>query len=118
MIKQKEYKNATLVTINCFSNYFLTRKFINSSNVIVDMEKLSVKALAIGLGVSWGAYVFLLGLMALFGLGTKVVEILASVYIGYSPTFIGSIIGAVWGFIDGAIGGAIIALIYNAVIKR
>ncbi len=82
------------------------------------MEKLNVKALAIGLGVSWGSAMLFLGWASMFGWGIKFVEIIASVYIGFAPSFIGGIIGAIWGFFDGAIGGAIIAFVYNTVEGR
>ena len=81
------------------------------------MEKLNVKALAVGLGVSWAVCMLFVGWVSIFGWGTKFVEMMSSVYIGFTPTFLGGIIGAVWGFIDGAIGGAIIAFVYNAIAK-
>jgi hypothetical protein len=81
------------------------------------MAKLSVKGLTISLGVAWAVFVLFIGWAAIFGWGTKCVEVLSSLYIGYAPTFIGGIIGAVWGFIDGAIGGLIIALVYNAMVR-
>jgi hypothetical protein len=43
---------------------------------------------------------------------------MASFYIGFKPTFLGGVIGAIWGFIDGAIGGVIIALVYNAIARK
>jgi hypothetical protein len=79
------------------------------------MEKLNVKALAVGLGISWAFAMLFIGWASIFGWGTKIVEVMASVYIGFGPSFTGGIIGAIWGFIDGAIGGAIIACVYNAV---
>ena len=82
------------------------------------MEKLNVKALALGLGISWAIGMLFLGWVSIFGWGIKLVEASSSLYIGFAPTFLGGIIGAIWGFVDGAIGGAIIALIYNAVAKK
>lgn len=82
------------------------------------MEKLNVKALAVALGASWGGGMLFLGWASIFGWGTKVVDVISSVYIGFAPTFLGGIIGAIWGFADAAIGGAIIALIYNYIVKR
>jgi len=58
------------------------------------------------------------GWASMFGWGTGVVEMMSSIYLGFAPSVLGGIIGAVWGFIDGAIGGAIIALVYNAVAGR
>ena len=82
------------------------------------MEKLNVKALAVGLGVSWAFFMLFAGWVSIFGWGTEFVEVMASVYIGFKPSFLGGVIGAIWGFIDGAIGGAIIALVYNAIVKK
>ncbi len=82
------------------------------------MGKLNVKALAVALGASWAICVLFLGWVSIFGWGTKIVEMMASVYIGFAPTFLGSVIGAGWAFVDGAIGGAIIAFVYNAIIKK
>jgi len=82
------------------------------------MEKLSVKGLTVGLGVIWSAAILFLGWVSIFGWGTRLVEVFSSLYIGYAPTFIGGIIGAIWAFADGAIGGLIISLVYNAVAKR
>ncbi|NOZ64445.1 MAG: membrane-associated protein [Caldiserica bacterium] len=82
------------------------------------MERLSVKGLAVGLGVSWAICMLFVGWASIFGWGTKFVEVMSSVYVGFNPTFLGGIIGAVWGFIDGAIGGLIIAVVYNAVTRK
>ena len=77
------------------------------------MEKLSVKGMALALGITWALCVVLLGIAGMFGWGIGVVAALGTLYIGYEATFLGLIIGAVWGFIDCAIGGAIIAFLYN-----
>ncbi|MBW1982394.1 MAG: bacteriophage holin [Deltaproteobacteria bacterium] len=82
------------------------------------MEKLSVKGLAVGLGVSWATCMLFAGWASIFGWCTKFVEIMSSIYIGFKPSFLGGIIGAIWGFADGAIGGAIIAIVYNAVTTK
>ena len=62
--------------------------------------------------------VLFLGWAGALGWGANLSQGLSSLYIGYGPSFLGGIIGAVWGFIDGAIGGAIFALIYNWVVKK
>ncbi len=82
------------------------------------MEKLNVKALAIGLGVTWALGMLFVGWASMFGWGTKIVEVMSSLYIGFAPSFLGGIIGAIWGFFDSAIGGAIIAFVYNVVAER
>jgi hypothetical protein len=78
------------------------------------MDKLNIKALAIAGGVLWSLYMLLVGWSAwLFNWGTGFVSTMASIYIGFTPTFVGGIIGAVWAFIDGVIAGAVIAWVYN-----
>ncbi len=82
------------------------------------MDKINVKGLAIALGLTWSSGMLISGWAAMFGWAGKIVDVMASVYIGFAPTFLGGIIGAAWGFLDGAIGGAIVALIYNFVSKK
>lgn len=81
--------------------------------------KLDVRAMTIAFGVTWGSGVLLLGLIAwLLGWGVPMVNVLGSVYLGYQPTFAGTVIGTVWALADGAIAGAILAWIYNMAAKR
>jgi len=42
---------------------------------------------------------------------------MASVYLGYTPTVLGSIIGGIWGFVDAGIGGLLLAWLYNKFLK-
>ncbi len=75
---------------------------------------LGVVSFGLAIGVTWAIAVFMLGMMAwLFGWGIGVAGALASLYIGYGPSFVGSIAGAVWGFVDGLILGVLIAWLYN-----
>ncbi len=83
-----------------------------------ETAKLSVKGLAISLGSVGALYVFLLGLYGMAGRGASMMNMMGSMYIGFGPTFLGSIVGAIYGFVDGAIGGAIIAWIYNKVVSK
>ncbi|MGA8573609.1 MAG: bacteriophage holin [Desulfobaccales bacterium] len=85
---------------------------------VTDMEKCNIKALAVAIGALWSFSVLLLGWMAAFGWGREIVTVLASLYLGYAPTFLGGIVGAIWAFIDGAIAGAIIAWVYNLVAQK
>lgn len=81
------------------------------------MNKCQPLPLGVAIGVLWAAYVFLAGIVAMFGWGTTLVETLASLYVGYAASFIGAVIGAVWAFVDGFIAGVVIAWIYNAMAK-
>ena len=83
------------------------------------MARLSVKGLAVALGVVWGGAMLFVGLTACFlDWGTEFVNSMGKFYFGFKPTPLGSLIGTVWGLADAAIGGAIIALIYNAVVGK
>lgn len=75
--------------------------------------KLDVKALALAAGTLWGLAVLLLGWFGWTGIGAKIVDALGSVYLGYSPTFIGGILGGLWAFFDGLVTGALFGWIYN-----
>jgi hypothetical protein len=82
------------------------------------MQRLSVSAMALGFGLTWAVAVLSIGWTSTFGWGTRIVEVLSSLYVGYAPGFLGGTIGALWALVDGAIGGAIFALVYNAVVRR
>lgn len=76
--------------------------------------QLSIKGLALALGLAWGGSVALLGLAASLGWwGRALVEVLGSVYVGFDPSPLGSAIGGLWAFVDGALGGIVIAWLYN-----
>ena len=81
--------------------------------------RLNIKAFALTCGLVWGFAIFLLTwwVMLLWGVQGPMTRI-GMVYIGYSLTPIGSIVGLVWGFFDGLIGGAIFAWIYNLISGR
>jgi hypothetical protein len=81
------------------------------------MNRLQPLTLGIAIGVLGAAYAFFLGIIAIFGWGTALVETMASLYIGYGPTFIGAIVGAIWAFVDGLIAGLVIGWLYNTMAK-
>ena len=74
---------------------------------------LNIKAMALAGGILWAAGNFVAGIMAMYGWGQEYVAVIGSVYIGYGPTIVGSLIGAGWAFADGLIGAAVFAWIYN-----
>jgi hypothetical protein len=83
------------------------------------MEKLNVKALGLSTGIIWGAAMFLLGLTNMVsGWGSGIEQAMATLYFGYKPTVLGSIIGGIWGFFDAGIGGVIVAWLYNKLSKQ
>jgi hypothetical protein len=81
------------------------------------MAKLSVKALGLSTGLVWAFCNLLAGWTAMFGWGGKYVDLMSSIYIGYSASILGGIIGGVWAFLDGLIGGLLIAIVYNKLAK-
>ncbi len=81
--------------------------------------KLGVISFGLAWGIVTGAFVFLLGTAAaLFDWGVPLAAILSSVYVGYGPTFVGSIAGAVWAFASGFLFGLLVALLYNTFLMR
>lgn len=81
--------------------------------------RLSVIGLGLALGITWAFAIFFLGIIAwLFGWGVAMVHLFGSFYIGYTPTFLGAIFGAIWGFFDCFIAGVIIAWLYNLVVGK
>lgn len=77
-------------------------------------SKLGVFALAMAIGISSGLGMLLLGLLGhFFQSGLSIITL----YIGFEPmqvlSVMGAIIGGLWAFVEGAIWGAIIAALYN-----
>jgi len=82
------------------------------------MAKLNVKAFGLACGIIWGAAILLLGLINIVSSwGSGWVVLMSTLYPGYVPTFLGSIIGAIWGFFDAGIGGLLLAWLYNKFAK-
>ncbi len=76
--------------------------------------RLSRLGLGLSLGVIWGVYVLVMGLLAHhFLIGTAFVTAMGALYTGYEPTVMGSIIGGLIGFVDAFIFGVLIAWFYN-----
>lgn len=79
------------------------------------MNRLQPLALGIAIGGLWAAYVFIVGVAAIYGWGEALVQAFASLYVGYAASVSGAIIGAVWALLDGFIAGVVVAWIYNGV---
>ncbi len=70
--------------------------------------------LGFAFGLIWGLGWFLVGLAGwLFGYGMLMIHVMSSIYLGYAPTLIGSIVGGVLGFVDAFIFAWLVALVYN-----
>jgi len=54
------------------------------------MNKCQPVPLGIAVGVLWAIYVFCLGIVAMFNWGVPMVDMLASLYIGYAASILGA----------------------------
>ena len=81
------------------------------------MNKLQPVPLGLAFGILWAISVFILGLTAVGGWGSGIVAGLGTFYIGYGPSILGAIIGAIWAFIDGLVAGVVVAWLYNMLAK-
>lgn len=84
--------------------------------------RLSVKGLALAGGVFWGGYLFLLALLAGWGVkfmwvSEALVGILNSVYPGYVVGFGGAVLGLLYGLVCGAFCGGLVAWLHNKFCK-
>ena len=80
---------------------------------------LGVISYGLALGITAAIFTFLLGLIAgLFEWGLPVVLVLSSLFIGYGPSIVGSIAGAVWAFFDGFVAGVLLAWLYNRLLLK
>jgi len=79
--------------------------------------RLSVKGLALAIGVLWGACIFLVGIINLAAptYGVAFLAWASSIYPGFqnSGHFLDVLVGTGYGLVDGGIGGAIVAWLYN-----
>ena len=81
--------------------------------------KLSVKAFALAGGLACGIALFLLTIWYLiFGFEGHTLQKIHHVFLGYSITWYGALIGLIWGFIHGFIGGAIFSWFYNLFLPK
>ena len=79
---------------------------------------MSIRAFALTAGIFGAATMFILAWwLMLIGNAEGPTTLLERVYIGYSFTPMGSLIGAVWGFFDFAIAGAVAAWLYSKIKK-
>jgi hypothetical protein len=79
---------------------------------------IDVRAFSLATGIVSGAGIMFLGWIAALGWGKSLLDALAGLYVGYTASFVGGIIGGVYGFFDGLIGAAILAWLYNRLIAQ
>ena len=77
---------------------------------------ISVRSCGLTLGIFGAVSMFLLAWwLILIGNAEGPTTLFERVYIGYSFTPLGSVIGAAWGFVDWGIAGAVFAWLYNLI---
>ena len=77
---------------------------------------MSVRSVALTMAIFGAGTMFLLAWwLILTGNAEGPTTLFERIYIGYSFTPRGSLIGAIWGFIDFGIAGAIFAWLYNKI---
>jgi len=75
--------------------------------------------MAISFGILWSLGVLFMSMTALVTQSYmhNIVDFLSTIYLGYSLSFSGIIVGMIWGFFDAAIGGFVFAWLYNKLAK-
>ena len=75
--------------------------------------QLSVKRFALASGTILGLVLFVVTLVAAGrGIGNSLSHI-SAIFLGYTVTYLGSLVGLVYGFVSGLLLGALFAVIYN-----
>ena len=78
--------------------------------------KMSIRSVALTAGIFGACTMFFLAWwLILIGEAEGPTTLFERIYIGYSYTPMGSVIGAAWGFFDWGIAGAIFAWLYNKI---
>ena len=79
--------------------------------------KLNIKAFALTCAILWGLGLFFLTWWVIaFNGSTGEHTLIGKVYLGYTISPIGSVVGLVYAFFDALIGGAIFAWLYNKIV--
>lgn len=81
--------------------------------------KIDAVKFGIAFGIIYALVFFLFGILgAVFGWGTEIAGLMGKLYVGFGPTFLGALIGALWGFPVGFVFFGLAARIYNGLIGR
>ena len=80
--------------------------------------KLRVRAFGLAMGIVWGLGIFLVTIWAAIAGRGLTLDNIAGYYLGYSVSFGGAIVGLIWGFINGCVVGGLLAIVYNALLRR
>ena len=80
--------------------------------------KLNIKAFALAGAITWGGLLFSVTWWIIITGGVPEDPVaLSRVYLGYSVSPLGSLIGLLWAFVDGLVVGAFFAWVYNFIIR-
>ena len=80
---------------------------------------MNPKNLGLAGGIIWGLGLLVLTLISVgTGYGVVFLNLIVSIYPGYTISLVGSIVGLVYGFLDAFIGLFIFAWLYNWLEKR
>ena len=80
---------------------------------------MNVRSVALTTGIFGALTMFILAWwLILIGNAEGPTTLFERIYVGYSFTPLGSVIGAVWGFVDWGIAGAIFAWLYNWINRK
>ncbi|MFB6147375.1 MAG: hypothetical protein ABEJ66_00675 [Candidatus Nanohaloarchaea archaeon] len=82
-----------------------------------DAARLDPVSMGAAFAAIYAAFMLVLSAFAV-GWGTEVVNLFSSLYVGFSASVIGSIVGAAWAAVDGFILGYLLAWVYNQVLER
>ncbi len=80
--------------------------------------KLHVLSFGFAFGIIGAIWMFILGLFSMKGYGVAYVALLSSVYPGFSPSFLGSVLGAFWGFIGSFVFAVLVSALYNGFVCK
>ena len=77
---------------------------------------ISSRKFGLAWGFSFAVFFLFFGIVSMiFGIWQEMIEMCSKVYIGFEPSLIGSVKGALWGFVEGMVLGTLVAIIYNRV---
>jgi len=80
---------------------------------------LDAKKFGLAGGILWGLCMAVCTILAVYtGYSKQFLELMSTVYPGYTISPVGSIIGLIYGFIDAFVGLFIFAWLYNKLLKR
>jgi hypothetical protein len=86
----------------------------NNQEAAMNLRK---RALGLSLGVVWGLMIFVWTVLATMrGKGEFLIKI-SAYYLGFTVSYLGSLVGLVWGFVHGFILGVLIAWLYDLFCK-